>query len=55
MLTHHGLIQGSVWNGQQGELPVAEPGQHAEGRLQGGAQGCHMAIFIANFDKNGYF
>jgi len=37
MLTHHGLIQGSVWNGQRGELPAAEPGQHAEGCLQGGA------------------
>jgi hypothetical protein len=37
MLTHYWLIQGSVWEGQRGELPAAEPGQHAEGRLQGRA------------------
>ena len=37
MLTHYCLIQGSVWDAQRGELPAAEPGQHAEGLLQGRA------------------
>jgi hypothetical protein len=42
MLTYYCLIQGSVWEGQQGELPAEEPGQHAEGRLQGRAVRCRL-------------
>jgi hypothetical protein len=34
MLNYYCLILGSIWDGQRGELPAAELGQHAEGHLQ---------------------